>query len=217
MQLKDYYRILDIKPSAGFPEIRKAYRKLAMQYHPDKNPDDAYAAAKFASIREAYEILTHPSKKEKYLQQRWYQQSAGKRKTQDIITPVTVLSQLLELDKFVHALDINRMDKQGLAEYLGDILSDETISQLTGFHEPAVSEQIIFVALRAMEPLQSRQVSPIAGRLLKLAVGENAASRERISESLARKKQKEKAEKYRPFILLVIVIVLCLLIWLMGR
>jgi len=73
------------------------------------------------------------------------------------------------------------------------------------------------VALRAMEPLQIKQAALIAKELLKLAVDNDTESKKIIAEFLDRKIQKEKVEKYRPFILLVIVLVICLLIWLMGH
>lgn len=217
MLLKDYYGILEIEPSATLPEIKKAFRKLAHQYHPDKNQHDPYANAQFAEVKEAYEVLTNPAKKEYYLQQRWYNQSAGKRKTQDIITPVTVLKQLLELDKFVSTLDVHRMDKQGLADHINHILSGSVIAQLLTFKEPHINQEIILTALRAMEPLNLKQVSSISPGLFKLADEENAASKKSIAEFLARKTQKEKVEKYQPFILIIIVLAICVLIWLMGR
>lgn len=217
MPLKDYYQILEIEPSATQPEIKKAFRKLAHQYHPDKNQLDPYATAQFAEVKEAYEVLTNPAKKEYYLQQRWYNQSTGKRKTQDIITPVTVLKQLLELDKFVFTLDVHRMDKQGLAEYISHILSADIIAQLYAFNEAPINKQIIGVSLRAMEPLPIKQAAAIAAGLFKLAGDDDAEIKKDIAEFLARKTQKEKAGKYQPFILMVIVLVICLLIWLMGR
>ena len=79
MQLKDYYSILELHPSATRDEIKKAYRRLAHQYHPDKKNNDPYAAAQFSNIKEAYEILSNPVKKDQYLQQRWYTQSIGKK------------------------------------------------------------------------------------------------------------------------------------------
>jgi len=63
---KDYYKILDIEKDAGETEIKKAYRKLAIIHHPDKNPDDEAAADRFKDIGEAYETLSDPSKRQRY-------------------------------------------------------------------------------------------------------------------------------------------------------
>ena len=54
---RDFYAILGVKKNASTKEIKKAYRKLAMQYHPDKNPDDPEASIKFQDIGAAYEVL----------------------------------------------------------------------------------------------------------------------------------------------------------------
>ncbi|MCK5033143.1 MAG: molecular chaperone DnaJ [Calditrichia bacterium] len=63
---KDYYEVLGISRSAGPDEIKKAYRKLAIQYHPDKNPDDKQAEDKFKEVAEAYSVLSDPQKKSRY-------------------------------------------------------------------------------------------------------------------------------------------------------
>ena len=62
----DYYRILEIKEDADFSEIKKKYRKLAIKYHPDKNPGDDEAVKKFREITEAYEILGDEKKRKEY-------------------------------------------------------------------------------------------------------------------------------------------------------
>ena len=62
----DYYEVLGISKSADENEIKKAYRKLAVKYHPDKNPDNKAAEEKFKEISEAYEILSDPAKKTQY-------------------------------------------------------------------------------------------------------------------------------------------------------
>lgn len=183
MHLKDYYSILEIEPSATQPEIKKSFRKLAQQYHPDKKQNDPYAAAKFAEVKEAYEVLTNPSKKEYYLQQRWYNQSTGKRKTQGIITPVTVLKQVLELEKYVSTLDVHRMDKQGLADYINDVLSGPVIAQLLPFKEPHINHQIIITALKAMGTLKLKQTEIVSNQLIKLAA-DNTESKNLILELL---------------------------------
>jgi len=63
---KDFYDVLGINKSASNDEIKKAYRKLAMKYHPDKNPDNKEAESKFKEISEAYEILSTSEKRQKY-------------------------------------------------------------------------------------------------------------------------------------------------------
>jgi len=63
---KDYYKILGVSKSASDDEIKKAYRKLAMKYHPDHNKDDKNAEAKFKDISEAYAVLSNSEKRKQY-------------------------------------------------------------------------------------------------------------------------------------------------------
>jgi curved DNA-binding protein len=66
MDYKDYYKILGVAKNATDKEIKKAYRKLARDYHPDKNPDDPTAEEKFKEVNEAYEVLSDAEKRQKY-------------------------------------------------------------------------------------------------------------------------------------------------------
>ena len=68
MSKRDYYEILGLSKSASEDEIKKAYRKLAIKYHPDKNPDDKAAEEKFKEAAEAYEVLSNPEKRQRYNQ-----------------------------------------------------------------------------------------------------------------------------------------------------
>lgn len=66
MAKRDYYDVLGVSRSSSADEIKKAYRKLAIKYHPDKNPGDKVAEDKFKEAAEAYEVLSNPEKKQRY-------------------------------------------------------------------------------------------------------------------------------------------------------
>ena len=66
MAKRDYYEVLEVSRSASVDEIKKAYRKLAIKYHPDRNPGDAEAEAKFKEAAEAYDVLHDPQKRQQY-------------------------------------------------------------------------------------------------------------------------------------------------------
>ena len=70
MSQQDYYRILSVSPEASVEEIKKSYRKLALDTHPDRNPGDAAAEEKFKRISEAYGVLSDPQKRVQYDQYR---------------------------------------------------------------------------------------------------------------------------------------------------
>ncbi|RPI33197.1 MAG: J domain-containing protein [Chloroflexota bacterium] len=81
MEYKDYYKILGVDRNAKEPEIKRVYRKLALQYHPDHNPGDKKAEDKFKEINEAYQVLSDPQKRTRYDQlgesySRWQQRGA---------------------------------------------------------------------------------------------------------------------------------------------
>jgi molecular chaperone DnaJ len=66
MAKRDYYEVLGVARNAGEDELKKAYRKLAMKHHPDRNPDNKGSEDKFKEAKEAYEILSDPKKREAY-------------------------------------------------------------------------------------------------------------------------------------------------------
>jgi hypothetical protein len=215
MHLKDYYGILEIETSATAAEIKKAYRKLALQYHPDKNNNEAHSAARFADIKEAYEILTNPAKKDYYLQQRWYNQSIGKKKKQDVITPVSILQQALELERYVATLDVFRMDKQGLKEYILGLLPDDTIEKLKAFNEPETTREIIATVIKAMHPLPKPYTEDIAIQLQKLA-GADEASLQQINLFVQKTEKRNRRDKLLLILMIVTTALLCLIIYLTG-
>ena len=64
--MRDYYDILGVPRDVGEKELKSAYRKLALQYHPDRNPGDKEAETAFKEAAEAYEVLSNPDKRQRY-------------------------------------------------------------------------------------------------------------------------------------------------------
>ncbi len=85
MEFKDYYKILGVEKTATLEQIKSAYKKLAMQYHPDKNPNNKESENKFKEINEAYQVLSDPEKRSKYdnLNSSWSTFNQSGNKTSD--------------------------------------------------------------------------------------------------------------------------------------
>ena len=66
MNKRDYYEVLGVAKTASEDEIKKAYRKIAIKYHPDRNPGDKEAEEKFKEAAEAYDVLHDPQKRQQY-------------------------------------------------------------------------------------------------------------------------------------------------------
>ncbi len=85
MEYKDYYKILGVERTADEKELKRAFRKLAQQYHPDKNPGDKAAEARFKEINEAYTVLSDADKRSKYdrFGSQWEQYERGGGRAED--------------------------------------------------------------------------------------------------------------------------------------
>lgn len=215
VNIKDYYSILELKPSASFDEIKKSYRRLAHLYHPDKKENDPYAAARFAEIKEAYETLTNPGKKDLYLQQRWYAQSMGRKKAEVLVTPESILKRLLELNRYLHTLDIHRMDKEGMYEYWVYILSNENIEKLIAFNETPINEEIIRLSLTHSQLVPFNSLTDFSQRLSQ--IDSAGQFRDQIDGIIRHRKQVQQWDQWKVWIILLIVLAFCTSIYFLTK
>ena len=211
MAVKDYYRTLKVPAQASIEEIKKAYRQLAQQYHPDKNNNDPYAVAYFSEIKEAYETLTNPVRKDMYLQERWYNRATGNKRTQEIITPVTILKEALEFEKYTSSMDVFRLDKELLFSYMNELLSEETISQLQQFNEPEVNHLIVLTLLKPVRLLKSEKALLLNERLCKMT-NDNNQIESMIGNTIRKIQREERWKKYEWVFVLLITLGILLLI-----
>lgn len=186
LPVKDYYTILGLAPQATTADIRKAYRLLARKYHPDTNPDDQYALAQFAAVKEAYEVLTHPEKKRLYIEERWLTRfHAGTYDNTGPVTPETVLKRVLQYEKYLFSQDIYRMNKGAAAAELEALCSADTVAQLLHFNDGAVNAEIVRSALRMSGCLSYADTAGLAAQLERLA-GDNMSLQKAIAHARRR-------------------------------
>lgn len=205
----DYYQVLQISPSASIAEIKTAYRKLAHVYHPDKNPGNKSSQAHFNLIKEAYETLSNPGRKEQYLQERWLAKAQGQPLEQPVKTPEHVLIQVLSASDQIRKMDIYRMNKEGIKDELKLLLSENNITLLNDFNEIPVNDAIV------KELLYTATVLPASVQtgLLKLLRLINSNYTDAIRSKEEELENKIFWETWKPAFIILIVVLLCILIW----
>jgi len=205
----DYYQILQIPPSADITEIKTAYRRLAHLYHPDKNPGNTSSRAYFDLIKEAYETLSNPGKKEQYLQERWLTKAQGQSLEQPVRTPEHILMKVLSASDQVRKMDVYRMNKDGVKDELNFLLSEENISLLNDFKEVSVNDAIVKELLYTVDVLPASAQIDLLKRLSLV----NSNYRETIRNKEEGLESKIFWETWKPAFIILVVVLLCILIW----
>lgn len=210
--MKDYYAILHCSPLSTAHDIKKQYRKLAQQYHPDKKPDDPYAAAIFHDLKEAYETLTQPDRKEAWLNERWLHQVHNTYTPESTpLTPDRILKTLLKLDRQLASIDSFRMDQLSTIKEVEAVLNDENLECLYRFNEQEINHTILLYMLSCTKPFDHSYLVNLWPKLYALA-GNNIAEITLINKIKKQKHQKYLQQKWTAPIVLLITIMLCLMI-----
>ncbi len=206
MQEKDYYQILQVPHSASPEEIKRSFRKLAVQYHPDKNEGNSIAEERFKEIKEAYEILYNTEKRQDYHYKRFasvYEYS--------ILTPGFILKQCLELKKFTSVIQHYHINYDLLSHQIREILSEQSLAVLEKENDLSLNKNILQLMIDSSDPLPYPYFLTIAPILLSLSQNEkNTAT---IQSIILYKKRVHTFEKNKLLIAVIIASILCILIY----
>ena len=184
----------------------------AHEWHPDKNPEDSFAHLQFAAIKEAYETLTDPVKKDQYLQQRWYEQSLGRKKYGEVVTPLSIYKKLLLLDQYVSQVSTYRLDQFTLSKQIEELIIQD---ELLIARDVDLNEKIGLVALSISKHLDHIRQVPIAQHIKKLT--DSQTVRDQCDAQLKKSANQEKWTLWRPWLLLIGVILVCLAVFVVSR
>ena len=169
--MKNYYRILNLKPEATQAEIKKAYRQLAVKYHPDKNGGDSGSEERFKEIAEAYLILGDTAKRNAYDFSKGYRNnfrdSSAASQGQ---TPSTFLILFKKVKNRV--LDSGgRINQNALFKVIDDLLTDENIRFLINYGDTGTNSIIIDDIVTSSTFLGNSKRAKLHLKLIQLADG----------------------------------------------
>lgn len=214
MAEKDLYKILDIPATASPDEIKKAYRKLALKYHPDVNSGGKVVEAWFKQINEAYRVLSDPHRRSAYNQQRWYRESIVSANTHPPDTPEEMLRRCKAVQRYVDAIDHHRLNHTALQHYLEYLLNANNLEMLADWNDEASNDAIVTSLLAAARPLTYQRLLSVTSKLARIKATEGASL---IEAMVKEKKRASYWKNYQLAYVLLIAAILCVLIYFAGR
>jgi curved DNA-binding protein CbpA len=213
MSLKDYYKILEISSSASPVDIKKAYRRLALKYHPDKNFGNVLYEAKFKEILEAYHILSDTSKRQDYnFKRNNHSQPYSRKNTYNPTTPQTILNETIEFRRKVAVLDPDRTNKAALYQQIQILLSRQNIHILQENNDAKLNKRIIEEIMFCSRFLPFEHVEKICFQLTALAGTDNYMYN-KIYNFSKDVRLKSYWNKYKLLAAIIVALLFCLLMY----
>ncbi len=213
-QLIDYYKILEVSSDANAEEVKKAYRKLALKYHPDTNTENDYDGHYFSQVQEAYSVLGNEIKRLRYDEECWLAGMANRSLQSEQITPDWILKEAINLNQHMASVDVFRMSHSALKDYVFQLLNDSHMALLAEKEERSVNEGIVRMLLGSVTGLKYEYLLPVTERLFLLA-NDDTTLKLAIDEMLKDRKRRVLWERCLPYVigLVTLLIVLCMYFW----
>ncbi|MFT4153616.1 J domain-containing protein [Parafilimonas sp.] len=209
--IKDYYRVLNVPSSATTAEIKKAYRKLAMLYHPDKNPSDAIAAAIFSDAAEAYKVLGDAEARKLYNHERYLTAEAEYKRPVETID--TLMQRIQKINTDLKSADPFRFNKDALLHAVRQLMPDD-VQLLMGMDQALLTpflQQVSFAAAY-LSTHQTKQLIV----LMQPFYASHEWLRQELKALLQQQHKQERWEKYKVVLAVLLAAVLCFIIFLVA-
>jgi molecular chaperone DnaJ len=209
MAFKDHYQVLAVPTSASTETIKKAFRGMAMKYHPDKHNNSTAATRKFTEIQEAYHILSDPRKRAAYNYERYRNlpQNAEKPLAQ---SPEEILHASSNLYNQLRLRDPDRIDRDILFFQLMEILSAHNLAVLKESDNQEVNKQILRNLLLSAMHLPFPAAKEVNDRLLALAANDSINTQD-VLQFIRQSKQQHYWNRYKVYAAIAIALVVCYL------
>lgn len=209
---KDYYAILGVTPLATPEELRRSYRRLAMEWHPDRKGGDPGAALRFHELREAYQTLTDPVRKDAWLQERWYLRSMGVRTEQKSADrPAELLKTCISYEQELAMTDPHRIDAGNILARMRNMLTPEACEMLLLEPDPEIRIEVCRRLLRCGRHFEPTAAGELV-RLLEPLKATDGRLSDEAARYLSRRRRAHAMERVRIPLLLLATAVACLLI-----
>ncbi len=213
MYLKDHYKTLGVGADAATVAIKKAYRALAVRYHPDKNPGDVFCEARFREVAEAYYVLSDKDRRAAYDNERWLSGMGHGVKGQEAVTPAWLYRVCTELNVSLALMDTHRMSQSTLQAYIMLILSDAHIGVLHREGNVAERKAIIDELIKATARLELRYLDMVINGMMAIAAGDTGMN-STVQQYATRRAADDRRQRMFPYVVIAVTLALCIFMYL---
>lgn len=214
MATKDYYRILQVSPAATTQEIKKAFRTLALRFHPDKNTGDPLAAIHFREIQEAYTVLSDKAKRTAWHYEHYY--TLNKAARTGTVSPGWMLAQSQQIHKNSSRQNPFLLNQDVLFLQLKELLSAYHLSVLQHAGDITANSAIVQQILDCTLALPFTHTQQICLLLLEIQPVQAAATIA-IHATLKERKKQWLIDKYKIPAAILLTLVLLVIIMISQR